>query len=39
LIRQFHERGDDSRVQVLVELEADELLRLQVIDLLRQLDI
>ena len=34
VIRQFHERGDDSMVEVLTDLEADELLRLQVIDAL-----
>ncbi len=31
VIRQFHERGDQGMVEVLVELEADELLRFQVI--------
>ena len=36
VIRQFHERGDDRMVEVLVELEADELLRLQIVDLLSQ---
>jgi hypothetical protein len=35
VIRQFHERGDDGMVEVLTELEADELLRWQVIDELR----
>ena len=35
VIRQFHERGDDGMVEVLTELEADELLRSQVIDVLR----
>jgi hypothetical protein len=39
VVRQFHERGDEGKVEILAELEADELLRLQVIDLLRQLDI
>jgi hypothetical protein len=37
VIRQFHERGDGGMVEVLVELETDELLRLQVIEVLRQL--
>jgi ACT domain-containing protein len=37
VIRQFHERGEAGMVEVLVELEADELLRLQVIEVLRQL--
>jgi len=35
VIRQFHERGDEGMVEVMTELEADELLRWQVIDLLR----
>jgi hypothetical protein len=35
VIRQFYERGDDGMVGVLSDLEADELLRLQVIDALR----
>lgn len=35
VIRQFHERGDDGMVEVLAELEADELLRWQVVDELR----
>lgn len=34
-IRQFHELGDEGMVEVLVELEADELIRLQVIAVLR----
>jgi HEAT repeat protein len=34
VIRQFHERGDESMVEVLTELEADELLRAQVIAVL-----
>lgn len=37
VIRQFHERGDERMVDVLVELEADKLLRLQVIDTLRRI--
>jgi len=37
VIRQFHERGEDGMVEVLADLEADELLRLQVIDELRHL--
>jgi hypothetical protein len=35
VIRQFHERGAEGMVEVLTELEADELLRWQVIDALR----
>lgn len=35
VIRQFHERGDEGMVEVLAELEADELLRGRVIDVLR----
>ena len=31
VIRQFHERGDDSLAEVLIELEADELLRIRVL--------
>jgi hypothetical protein len=31
VIRQFHERGDDGMVEVLTELEADDLLRLEVV--------
>ena len=34
VIRQFHERGDEGMVEVLTELEADDLLRWQVIDVL-----
>jgi len=37
VIRQFHERGDEGMVGVLSELEADGLLRLQVIEALRSL--
>lgn len=36
VIRQFHERGHDAMVDVLTDLEADELLRLQVIEVLKQ---
>lgn len=36
-IRQFHERGDEGKVEVMTELEADEILRLQVVDTLRRL--
>ena len=36
VIRQFHERGDEGMVETLAELEADELLRLHVIEALRQ---
>ncbi len=35
VIRQFHERGDEGMVEVLTELEADDVLRWQVIELLR----
>jgi hypothetical protein len=35
VVRQFHERGDDGMVEVLAELEADGLLREQIIILLR----
>lgn len=34
VIRQFHVRGDGGMVDVLAELEANELLRLQVINVL-----
>jgi len=36
VIRQSHERGDGGMVDVLTELEADELLRLQVVQLLTE---
>jgi len=36
VIRQFHERGDEGMVETLAELEADELLRLHVIEALRR---
>jgi hypothetical protein len=35
VVRQFHERGKDLMVETLAELEADELLREQVVALLR----
>jgi hypothetical protein len=35
VIRQFHERGEEGMVEILAELEADDLLRWQVIDELR----
>jgi hypothetical protein len=38
VIRQFHERGTGDMVEVLTELEADDLLRLQVIAALRRAD-
>jgi hypothetical protein len=38
VIRQFHERGDDGMVEVLAELEADELLRYQVVLTLQRLE-
>jgi len=37
VIRQFHDRGEERMVEVLSELEADDLLRLQVIEALRLL--
>jgi len=37
IVRQFHERGDEGMVEVLGDLEADELMRLRVIDELRRL--
>ncbi|HYU92423.1 MAG TPA: hypothetical protein VEN95_02940 [Actinomycetota bacterium] len=36
VIRQFHERGEDGMVDVLSDLEADELIRLQTIEALRR---
>lgn len=38
VIRQFHERGDEGMVETLSDLEADELMRAQVVALLRELD-
>jgi len=35
--RQFHERGEEGMVEVLTELEADELTRMQVIEELRSI--
>ena len=35
VIRQFHERGDEGMVEALTDLEADDLLREQVILVLR----
>jgi hypothetical protein len=37
VIRQFHERGDERMVEVLSELEADDLLRWQVVDVLQDM--
>lgn len=37
VIRQFYERGDDGMVEVLSYLEADDLIRLQVIEALRRI--
>jgi hypothetical protein len=34
VIRQFHERGDKGMVEMLAEIEADDLLRWQVINVL-----
>jgi hypothetical protein len=36
VIRQLHDRGDEGMVDLLTELEADDLLRLQVIEVLRE---
>ena len=36
VIRQFHERGDEGMVEALTQLEADDLLRFQVIERLRR---
>lgn len=36
VIRQFYERGEEGMVEVLTELEADEMLRWQTIDVLRE---
>ena len=36
VVRQFHEREDWGMVEVLADLEADELIRLQVIEALRR---
>ena len=36
MIRQFHDRGEEGMVEVLTELEADEMLRWQVVDELRE---
>lgn len=38
VVRQFHERGDEGMVEVLTDLEADELLREQVVLILRKLE-
>ncbi len=38
VIRQFHERGDEGMVEVLVELEADEVLRGWVVEILREIE-
>jgi hypothetical protein len=35
VIRQFHERGDEGMVDVLADLEAHELVRVRVVELLR----
>lgn len=35
IVRQFHERGDDELVEVLAQLEADDVLRAEVVDVLR----
>jgi hypothetical protein len=37
VVRQFHERGDEGMVEVLADIEADDLLRLRIIDALGQL--
>lgn len=38
VIRQFHERGEQGMVEVLAELEADEVLRWRVVDILRAIE-
>jgi hypothetical protein len=38
MVRQFHEPGEEGMVEILVELEADELLREQVLLLLQTAD-
>jgi ACT domain-containing protein len=38
VIRQFHERGDEGMVEVLVELEAEEVLRGWVVEILREIE-
>jgi hypothetical protein len=38
VIRQFHHRGEAGMVEVLCEMEADEWLRLQVVEQLRRLE-
>lgn len=38
VIRQFHERGEDGMVEVLVELEADDLIREQVVLVLESIE-
>jgi hypothetical protein len=38
VIRQFHDRGDEGMVEVLADLEADDLVRLQVIEELRRVE-
>lgn len=38
VVRQFHERGDDGMVDVLTDLEADDPMRLQVVDALRRME-
>ena len=36
IVRQFHERGDDDLVEVLTDLEENDVLRTQVVDVLRE---
>jgi hypothetical protein len=38
VIRQFHDRGDDEMVGLLVELEAGEAIRLRFVEILRSLE-
>jgi hypothetical protein len=35
VVRQFHERGDEDLVELLTELEADDVLRVQVVEVLQ----
>lgn len=35
VVRQFHERGDDDLVDLLTEVEADDVLRVQVVEVLQ----
>lgn len=39
VIRQFHERGKDEMADVLIDLEADPILRVEVVAALRQAEV